>query len=100
MSTPRPIYPLMPCPQDEAYGLERKGTSLEWTDAEAFREASRCLAQRSCQSCDLCRLLCPDLCITRDPESGRIEIDYDFCKGCGICAFICPKGAIRMEREM
>jgi len=44
-------------------------------------------------------MLCPDLCITRDTESGRIEIDYDFCKGCGICAFVCPKGAIIMVRE-
>jgi pyruvate ferredoxin oxidoreductase delta subunit len=44
-------------------------------------------------------MLCPELCITRNPESGRIQIDEAFCKGCGICAFVCPRGAIRMERE-
>jgi pyruvate ferredoxin oxidoreductase delta subunit len=44
-------------------------------------------------------MLCPELCITRDPGSGRIEIDLAYCKGCGICAFVCPKGVIRMERE-
>ncbi len=65
----------------------------------ALREASRCLVNNFCRSCDLCRYLCPDLCITRDEKSGHIQIDYDFCKGCGICAFVCPKGAIKMVQE-
>jgi len=47
----------------------------------------------------VCRLLCPDLCITRDAATGRIVIDLDICKGCGICAHYCPKGAIRMVME-
>ncbi|MFO7784393.1 MAG: 4Fe-4S binding protein [Thermodesulfobacteriota bacterium] len=100
MNKPCPGYPLKPCPQDVSPRPGRESAPSEWADEEAVREASRCLALRSCESCDLCRLLCPDLCITRNPESGLIEIDYDFCKGCGICAFICPKGAIRMEREL
>ena len=65
----------------------------------AVREAGRCLGQNACRSCDLCRYLCPDLCITRNEETGHLEIDYDYCKGCGICAFVCPKGAIEMVRE-
>jgi len=69
------------------------------TEEHVLLEASRCLSLLSCDTCDLCRLFCPDLCITRNPETGRIEIDYDYCKGCGICAFVCPKGAIRMELE-
>lgn len=68
-------------------------------EEETILEASHCLSLGSCDSCDLCRLFCPDLCITRNAETGRIEIDYTFCKGCGICAFVCPKGAIRMEPE-
>jgi len=52
-----------------------------------------------CVSCDLCRLLCPDLCITLRGEKTGIEIDYDFCKGCGICATECPKVAIQMVPE-
>jgi len=52
-----------------------------------------------CVNCDLCRLLCPDLCITIHDEASRVEIDYDFCKGCGICASECPKGAIKMVQE-
>ena len=65
----------------------------------AVEEAKRCLGNIRCESCDLCRLLCPDLCIIRNEITNEIEIDYDFCKGCGICAFICPKGAIKMVLE-
>jgi len=67
--------------------------------ARAAREAARCLSTVLCRYCDVCRLLCPDLCITREPESDRIVIDLAYCKGCGICAHYCPKGAIRMEVE-
>ena len=66
---------------------------------EAVSEASRCLGRLSCQSCDICTLLCPDLCITRNEVTGQVEIDYDYCKGCGICAGVCPKKAIEMVQE-
>ena len=81
-------------------GGEPPGGSGGVLDGErAAREAGRCLANNPCRSCDLCRHLCPELCITRDAETGHLEIDYDYCKGCGICAFICPKGAISMVRD-
>lgn len=67
--------------------------------AEAMREANRCFGSRPCDSCDVCGLLCPDLCITRTEETGEVVIDLDYCKGCGICAAVCPKGAIRMVLE-
>ncbi|MBN2125312.1 MAG: 4Fe-4S binding protein [Deltaproteobacteria bacterium] len=70
-----------------------------FSENEAEVESSRCLGTGTCEACDLCRLLCPDLAITRDPETGAILIDLDYCKGCGICAAICPKGAITMELE-
>jgi 2-oxoacid:acceptor oxidoreductase delta subunit (pyruvate/2-ketoisovalerate family) len=66
---------------------------------ETTEEARRCLGLKECESCDLCSLLCPDLCITRDQKTGEVLIDLDYCKGCGICAAICPKGAIQMELE-
>lgn len=69
------------------------------TSQEATHEASRCLGNVSCEACDACRLLCPDLAITRDRATGEITIDLDCCKGCGICALICPKGAIAMVLE-
>jgi 2-oxoacid:acceptor oxidoreductase delta subunit (pyruvate/2-ketoisovalerate family) len=69
----------------------------ELTDAAAAAE--RCLAAHPCTYCEVCQLLCPDQCITRDPKSGEILIDLKYCKGCGVCAFYCPKGALRMELE-
>ena len=64
-----------------------------------FAEATRCLTTQTCEWCEVCQLICPDLCITRDPDSGQIQIDLDHCKGCGLCAHFCPKGALRMEPE-
>ena len=70
-----------------------------FNEETAVMEAQRCLGNLRCDSCDLCRLLCPDLCITRNEKTNQIEIDYDFCKACGICAVVCPRGAIRMELQ-
>ncbi len=80
----------------------RKGFSpveLGFFKDEALREARRCLGLRECESCEICSLLCPDLCITRDEKTGEVRIDLDYCKGCGICAMVCPKGAIQMVLE-
>jgi pyruvate ferredoxin oxidoreductase delta subunit len=44
----------------------------------------------------MCRLLCPDLAVTRDRHSGEVRIDLRYCKGCGICAAFCPEGLIGM----
>jgi 2-oxoacid:acceptor oxidoreductase delta subunit (pyruvate/2-ketoisovalerate family) len=66
---------------------------------EALKEARRCLSLRGCEACEVCELLCPDLCITRDEKTGEVLIDLDYCKGCGICASVCPKGAIQMVLE-
>ncbi|MFO7459519.1 MAG: 4Fe-4S binding protein [Desulfatiglandales bacterium] len=85
-------------PKDEAPGnTHHVKPGLD--EESAVMEAGRCLVNNSCRSCDLCRFFCPDLCITRNENTGHIEIDYDYCKGCGICAFICPKGAITMVRD-
>jgi 2-oxoacid:acceptor oxidoreductase delta subunit (pyruvate/2-ketoisovalerate family) len=73
--------------------LVKKG----YDETTALAEAKRCLANITCQSCELCRLLCPELCITKNEKTNGMEIDYDFCKNCGICVMVCPKGAISME---
>jgi 2-oxoacid:acceptor oxidoreductase delta subunit (pyruvate/2-ketoisovalerate family) len=72
--------------------------TLEELGEQAVQEAARCLGSLFCDACDLCILLCPDLCITRD-KGGFIAIDLDYCKGCGVCAAICPKSAIEMIPE-
>jgi 2-oxoacid:acceptor oxidoreductase delta subunit (pyruvate/2-ketoisovalerate family) len=69
------------------------------TKEEAIREAERCLGLRTCESCETCGLLCPDLCITKNEKTGEVQIDLDYCKGCGICSVVCPKGAIQMVLE-
>ena len=84
------------CVQDPAWAPEQ---GLSAKDRRVVETALRCLESHSCEACDVCRLLCPDLAITRHPVTGRIEIDLDYCKGCGICAAFCPRGAIRMELE-
>ncbi len=73
--------------------------NLGFDEEIAVKEAQRCLGNAQCESCDLCRLFCPDLCIIRGKNTGQIEVDYNYCKGCGICAVICPKGAIGMVLE-
>ena len=72
---------------------------LGFDEPTAIAETKRCLGDIRCESCDLCRLFCPDLCITRNEKTDAIEIDYDFCKGCGICVAVCPKEAIKMVLE-
>ena len=67
---------------------------------KAVGEAQRCLGLTDCDSCEICGLFCPDLCITRDEKTGETVIDFDYCKGCGICASVCPKGAISMIPEL
>ncbi len=87
--------PSLPAEQRGSFALVEEALSEE----EAVSEAARCLGTLSCQSCDICALLCPDLCITRNEITGQVEIDYDYCKGCGICAAVCPKKAIEMVQE-
>lgn len=78
-------------------GLASVEPGLE--EEEAVQEAQRCLGVNECDSCEVCSLFCPDLCITRDETSGSVLIDLDYCKGCGICASVCPKRAIQMVLE-
>lgn len=65
----------------------------------AVEEAQRCLGNTRCESCGVCQLFCPDLCITVSENSAHVVVDYNYCKGCSICAAVCPKGAIKMMLE-
>ena len=89
-------------PRTVSVKSRKKGSSpveMGLSREEAVREAQRCLGLRECESCDVCGLFCPDLCITRDEKTGDVLIDLDYCKGCGICVAVCPKGAIQMVLE-
>lgn len=76
-----------------------KALKLGFNEEVAMAEAKRCLSNFTCSYCEVCILLCPDLCITRNELTEEIEIDLNYCKGCGICACVCPKGAIKMIFE-
>lgn len=67
-----------------------------FTLAEAVAEAKRCTQASPCYYCEVCQLMCPDLAITRHPETRQIVIDLDYCKGCGLCEHYCPHKAIKM----
>jgi Fe-S-cluster-containing hydrogenase component 2 len=85
--------------REEAVTIDFERHDPPLSSHEVGYEACRCLGTISCEACDVCRLLCPDLAITRDKITGSIIIDLAFCKGCGICAIVCPKGAITMVVE-
>jgi 2-oxoacid:acceptor oxidoreductase delta subunit (pyruvate/2-ketoisovalerate family) len=94
---PRPACPM---PTNEAASQPLQGHSAEPMSLEqAMAEAARCLSTHDCQGCELCQILCPDLAITKHPETGKPVIDLAYCKGCGLCAEVCPKGAIKMVAE-
>lgn len=81
------------------FGAVSDSPQQSFDENQAVEAAQHCLLNTTCDDCDLCRYLCPDLCITKNETTRQIEIDLDYCKGCGICAYICPKNAISMIRE-
>jgi NADH-quinone oxidoreductase chain I len=60
-----------------------------------------------CVACGLCEQVCPSLCITVIPASGRegvrqlrsYTLDLNRCSFCGLCVEACPVEAIRMGRD-
>lgn len=54
-----------------------------------------------CQQCELpvCAKVCPVKAISRNTETGALEINYDLCIGCRMCFLACPFGAITLDKE-
>lgn len=70
------------------------GTTADWRTERPVLEAALCLAaKQGKESCQLCWVYCPDVCIARGVPP---VVDFTYCKGCGICAQVCPTEAIRM----
>jgi NADPH-dependent glutamate synthase beta subunit-like oxidoreductase len=66
------------------------------TEAEARREARRCLSCGVCFECDNCYAACPEDAIEkRGPGNGYRVIDA-LCTGCAVCFEQCPCHAITM----
>jgi NADPH-dependent glutamate synthase beta subunit-like oxidoreductase/ferredoxin len=77
---------------------------LGYTEAQAMREAGRCLRCDVCIRCGTCAMVCRDkmgvdaLHFTDISETERILQDYqrpqERCITCGACALACPTNAI------
>jgi carbon-monoxide dehydrogenase iron sulfur subunit len=54
-----------------------------------------------CQQCDppICRSVCPNSAISRDPKTGSMRIDDEKCTKCTLCVKACPFGAIRLHTK-
>jgi carbon-monoxide dehydrogenase iron sulfur subunit len=54
-----------------------------------------------CQQCDppICRSVCPNSAISRDPKTGAMIIDDKKCTKCTLCVKACPFGAIRLHTK-
>ena len=70
-------------------------------EAEAVKEAGRCMSCGMCFECNNCVIYCPQDAVYKVPKKestmGRyVATDYDKCIGCHICADVCPSGYIEM----
>ena len=66
------------------------------TEAEARREAQRCLSCGNCFECDNCFAACPEQAIIKLGKGNFYRIDDQTCTGCAVCYDQCPCHAIEM----
>ena len=52
-----------------------------------------------CQQCSnpLCMEACPVNAISRNLETGAMEVDADTCVGCRVCSMACPIGGVSID---
>jgi NADPH-dependent glutamate synthase beta subunit-like oxidoreductase len=79
-------------PAQRLAGLDEVEQPL--TEAEARREAARCLACGCGVGCGLCEKVC--LYAAIQPQGDRFVIDGEKCDGCGLCTLRCTHGAIAL----
>ena len=97
-----PRYQRKSCGPDEEQVLghfEERVIGLN--EAEAVKEAERCMSCGMCFECDNCVVFCPQDAVYRVNKTkqtlGRyVDTYYDRCIGCHICADVCPTGYIDM----
>jgi NADPH-dependent glutamate synthase beta subunit-like oxidoreductase len=70
-----------------------------FTEAQARREAQRCLSCGNCFECDNCYAACPEQAIIKLGPGRRYRYDYAKCTGCAVCFEQCPCHAIEMIPE-
>jgi pyruvate ferredoxin oxidoreductase delta subunit len=79
--------------------LASKAKTSKANKTGSWRGAKRPkLLHVNCINCGLCKLVCPEACITGKVKN-EYKVDFEYCKGCGICVMICPKKDVIMEIE-
>lgn len=55
-----------------------------------------------CNHCDqpVCMAKCPQSAISKNAETGLMEVDHEKCIGCGTCALVCPYNAPKVDEEI
>lgn len=55
----------------------------------------------TCFQCDeaACVKVCPVLALTRNENTGAIEVNRERCIGCGLCSIACPFGHMAHEHQ-
>ncbi len=80
-------------------GAERKADfeaySRAMTEAEAVKEASRCLNCGCGEGCQLCKTICTDFA-PEIADTDTMHIRKEACVACGMCFNRCPNGNIEM----
>jgi NADPH-dependent glutamate synthase beta subunit-like oxidoreductase len=93
-----------PSVQKTLSGAERAGGFAEvaagLSEAQARREAQRCLSCGNCFECDNCYAACPEDAIIKLGPGNRYRYDYAECTGCAVCFEQCPCHAIEMVAEL
>jgi NADPH-dependent glutamate synthase beta subunit-like oxidoreductase/dihydroorotate dehydrogenase len=72
-----------------------KEFSRPLTEAEAVKEAARCLICGCGAGCEICKDICKIFAWEVDPQ-GRAVLDEEKCLACGMCLFRCPNKNIEM----
>ncbi len=67
------------------------------TEAEARKEARRCLVCGCGEGCALCRDVCIYFAV--DSVDDKFVIDPEKCSGCGLCVELCPNRTIEMIKR-
>jgi NADPH-dependent glutamate synthase beta subunit-like oxidoreductase/ferredoxin len=73
-------------------------TEETYTFDQAVEETYRCFKCGICDSCNNCRIFCPEVAVVF--KDSRRVIDLNYCKGCGICVVECPRNAMALEMEI
>jgi carbon-monoxide dehydrogenase iron sulfur subunit len=65
-----------------------------------FYPEERACVPLTCMHCEEagCLDVCPAAAISRDPQTGAVEIDAERCAGCKMCLLACPYGNVHYDK--